>query len=215
MQIYISAYVVPTVCSPISNQVLALAVDKYPHLKGLQLADFQPGDESEIEKPSEILFGNDMFWLFVEDEVIRGNEAKGPVAMKTKLGYIVSGPVYVDEHPLLPDNYTVAKSRLNSLLYRLKAYPKLAAEYDNVIKDQLEKEIVEKVDLNEPTEVGKVLYLPHKMVIREDKDTTKFRVVFVASAKKEGPSLNECLNAGPALLSFAYFSRYLDAFSSE
>ena len=107
---------------------------------------------------------------------------------------------FKEEHPLLPDNYTVAKSRLNSLLCRLKANPKVAKEYDNVIKDQLEKGIVEKVDLNEPTEVGKVSYLPHKMVIREDKDTTKLRVVFDASAKKEGPSLNECLNAGPALL---------------
>ena len=81
----------------------------------------------------------------------------------------------------------------------MKANPKVAKEYDNVIKDQLEKGIVEKVDLNEPTEVGKVSYLPHKMVIREDKDTTKLRVVFDASAKKDGPSLKERLNADPAV----------------
>ena len=52
------------------------------------------------------------------------------------------------------------------------------------------------------SEVGKIHYIPHQAVIREDKITTKLRIVFDASAKKENqPSLNNCLYPGPCLLS--------------
>ena len=40
-------------------------------------------------------------------------------------------------------------------------------------------------------------YLPHHAVIRQDNVTTKLRIVYDASAKSSGPSLNECLNSGP------------------
>ena len=47
------------------------------------------------------------------------------------------------------------------------------------------------------TGVSKVHYLPHHAVVRRDKQTTKLRIVFDASAKCDGPSLNECLYTGP------------------
>ena len=46
--------------------------------------------------------------------------------------------------------------------------------------------------------INKLHYLPHHCVIREDKTTTKLRIVYDASAKKNGPSLNDCLYAGPS-----------------
>lgn len=270
MEVYISAYVVPKICSPITKQVLTKAVSQYEHLRGLQLADYENGEEVSKDKQVDLLIGNDMYYLLVEGEIIKGEEMNGPVATKTRLGWVVSGPVkgvgnnendshvfqieaetligddppdpilkelskfwevesvpnretssvdkqfesdiafvnnsyevkmpFKEQHPLLPDNFNVAKLRLNSLLKKLRADPKIAKEYNRVFLEQLERGIIERVDPNESTEVGKVFYLPHKHVVREDKDTTKLRVVFDASAKREGPSLNDCLYPGPSLL---------------
>ncbi len=42
-----------------------------------------------------------------------------------------------------------------------------------------------------------VHYVPHHAVVREDKTTTKLRIVYDASARSNGPSLNDCLYTGP------------------
>ena len=47
---------------------------------------------------------------------------------------------------------------------------------------------------------GTVLYIPHRAIIRGDRDTTKIRVVYDASANKNVPSLNESLGTDPCLL---------------
>lgn len=39
---------------------------------------------------------------------------------------------------------------------------------------------------------GQVHYLPHHCVVRQDKQTTKLRMVYDASVKNGGPSLNDC-----------------------
>lgn len=104
-------------------------------------------------------------------------------------------------HPLLLDNYEVAVSRLNSVLKRLKRNPELLAEYNRIINKQSSKGIISEVDPNAEIKVGRLHYLPHYPVIRKDKQTTKVRIVYDASAKSTGPSLNECLYAGPSLIS--------------
>ena len=48
-------------------------------------------------------------------------------------------------------------------------------------------------------EVGEVTHLLYCAVVREDKSTTKVRVVYGASAKNKAPSLIECLYKGPCL----------------
>ena len=93
----------------------------------------------------------------------------------------------------------MSRKRLWSLLERLKREPEVLKEYDTVIKDQLNKSIVEIVDKEDVGELGKVHYIPHHAVIRRDKETTKLRIVYDASAKTSGPSLNECLYSGPAI----------------
>ena len=44
---------------------------------------------------------------------------------------------------------------------------------------------------------GRVHYLPHHAVVRQDKQTTRLRVVYDASVRADGPSLNDCLYTGP------------------
>ena len=58
--------------------------------------------------------------------------------------YEVSLP-WRESHPILHDNYQTSEKRLSSLLTRLKKEPGILREYDSVIKEQLEKGIVEQV----------------------------------------------------------------------
>ena len=114
--------------------------------------------------------------------------------------YEVSLP-WKEQHPLLPDNYALAVSCLSSVLNRLKGNPELFAEYNRIIEEQSSQGIISDVDPHALVQVGHLHYLPHHPVVREDKQTTKIRIVYDASAKSTGPSLNDCLHAGPSLTS--------------
>ena len=70
-------------------------------------------------------------------------------------------------------------------------------QYDNIFKEQLQAGIIEEV--TEEGEVVQTHYLPQRPVLRNDKATTKLRVVFDASAASKGPSLNSCLYKEPQL----------------
>lgn len=93
--------------------------------------------------------------------------------------------LFRDEHPTIPDNYLVARNRLNSSLKRLRSNPELLQQYDNVIKEQLNSVVVESVDRSREEQVrpGTVHYIPHKEVVKEERTTTKLRMVYDASAK--------------------------------
>ena len=113
---------------------------------------------------------------------------------------------FKEDHDLLPDNFALCKSRLVSLLRRLSVKPDVSRQYNDVIREQLKQGIIEPVDQGTTNGVGKVHYIPHHEVIRVDKETTKLRVVYDASAKAQSttPSLNDCLYAGPPLSSLIY-----------
>ena len=100
---------------------------------------------------------------------------------------------------MIPDNYLLAKIRTEHLLTRLNKNKLLLKKYDDIIKDYLKEGIVE--EANNIPEKGRVHYLPHRAVIRNDKETSKIRVVYDASSKvKNEGSLNDRLESGPCLL---------------
>ena len=77
--------------------------------------------------------------------------------------------------------------------------PDILEQYDRISKEQ-EEGVIEDAN-NETTEVGCVHYLPHREIIRDDKETTKMRIVFDGSAKlKYSFPLNDTLEKGPNML---------------
>ena len=105
----------------------------------------------------------------------------------------------------LPDNYTLSKHRLSILKTKLDKNEELKQEYNKVFHNYLKDGIIENVADDDYEVVGKTHYLPHRAVIRCDKETTKVRAVSDASAKNGNePSLNDCLYAGPRLLRQLY-----------
>ena len=106
---------------------------------------------------------------------------------------------FKEVHPVLPDNFRNSVARLGSLLRRLKRDPEVLQEYNAVFMEQSAKGMIEDVT-DEMLPAGGVNFIPHHAVIRRDKETTKLRIVFDASSKTEGVSLNECLNSGPCLV---------------
>ena len=111
-----------------------------------------------------------------------------------------NGEQYVTKLPLkpytelLPDNFKQCLRRLCTLKKKLT----LNEQYHDVITSYYKENIIEVV--NTPGDVGNVFYLPHRAVVRADRQTTKCRVVFDGSAKDIGPSLNDNLYTGPCLL---------------
>ena len=80
--------------------------------------------------------------------------------------------------------------------------PVKAASYREAINKYAENGAAEEVSCDETTTTdGRPLfYFAHHAIIRGDKQTTKTRVVFDASAKdSNGVSLSSCLDPGPAL----------------
>ena len=91
----------------------------------------------------------------------------------------------------------MALKRLHNTEKRLQKSPNIGHAYSDIIKQYVAKGYVRKVPENESYKSK--WYLPHFPVIRPDNDTTKIRIVFDASAKCQGTSLNDAINQGPKL----------------
>ena len=80
----VSSLTSPVICSPLPS---AVQVERYPHLCGLQLADDYSVTPGEID----VLIGSNLYWSIVASDIIRGDH--GPVAVNSKLGWLLSGTV--------------------------------------------------------------------------------------------------------------------------
>ena len=248
------------ICAPLTGQQFTHKND-YDHLKNLDLAD----SYNSGHVPIDILIGADSYWKFMENNIITGNS--GPVAIKSKFGFVLSGNIgpvsndcsvmvshvlkcqaeiladnrvnqfwdienmgfnsdekvavnafhdtinfkkcnkryevhlpFKEDDSLISDNYTLCVKRFSQLRNKLKKDQNLFDNYSEILKEQLEHNIIEPVSTFD-NPVGELHYLPHRPVIKQDKETTKVRVVFDVSAKSYGPTLNDCLLPGPSLTS--------------
>ena len=74
---YIDAYVVPLICSPVTNQCIECARNNYPHLTDLPLADNSTGETSP---ETERLIGSDYYYSVVLGQTVRSATGQGPIA---------------------------------------------------------------------------------------------------------------------------------------
>ena len=98
----------------------------------------------------------------------------------------------------LPNNYRMACYRLENTEKRLKREPEVAEAYTEVFRKYEDKGYIRKVP-NDELEPEETWYLPHFPVVKPDRSTTKVRIVFDASAKHQGLSLNDAVVPGPKL----------------
>lgn len=113
--------------------------------------------------------------------------------------YIVKLP-FRDENPTCQgQTREVALRRFLKLEQQLARNENLKKEFKQTFDEYVELQHMRPIN-NEDSKIG--VHLPYHAVIREDKTTTKVRVVFDASCKgKNGVSLNEDLMVGPTLQS--------------
>lgn len=114
--------------------------------------------------------------------------------------YTVSLPFREDAFSL-GDSYNIAYKRFICLERKLESSPRLREAYDNVISEYMQNNYLIPAipdtanNLNSPSYI-----IPHHGVVREDKSTTKLRVVLDASCKtSSGVDLNSILHSGPNL----------------
>lgn len=105
----------------------------------------------------------------------------------------------------LADNYEIAVKRLSNLIVTLGKGKNLLKQYDDIIQEQLDKGILDKVTPEMDAEaIAKgylVYYIPHRVVVKLSSLTTKLRIVYDASShKKDELSLNQCVHPGPPML---------------
>ena len=84
-KILMKAYCVPTICLPLCDQRIKYAKENFEHIKDLDLADTGEG-----ELDVDLLIGSDFYWSVFSGTVLRGDGC-GPVALESKVGWILSG----------------------------------------------------------------------------------------------------------------------------
>ncbi|XP_035210925.1 uncharacterized protein LOC118185207 [Stegodyphus dumicola] len=188
----------------------------YDHIQSLniKLSDYEDGESNHHK--IDILIGSDYFWEIVSGKTKRLSSSV--MLIDTLMGWSLQAlrsfessltfkeGRYEVQFPWKhncnnsENNYDNAKKRLVSLFRRFYKDPFLYADYKSVIEEYCKFGIVESVTEQNDTGKNAIYYLPHRPVIRKDKNTTKLRIVFGASSHPpHAPLLNELLHPGPNL----------------
>ena len=137
LSLYVTAYVVPTICGPLRNQDIQFAQEKCSHLCDLPLADTAV-DNSDLEVGINI--GSAHYWAFTTGQIRwggggGGGEEAGPIAIQSKLSCVLSGPVC--QHTAFP----ASSVNLISCTHVLKVATRTMNESVNFEHDQLKQKL--------------------------------------------------------------------------
>ena len=85
-EVSIDAWTISSVCAPLT--AVDVDVKKFAHLINLKLADTFPGEAA----PVDLLVGADQYYKLVQENIRRGRRGT-PIATKSRLGWLLSGPI--------------------------------------------------------------------------------------------------------------------------
>ena len=74
------------ICTPL--EPVEISLEKYPHLKGLTLADSYPRGSVN----GDILIGADVYFALLSGKCKNGETTSTPTAVESTTGWIVGGP---------------------------------------------------------------------------------------------------------------------------
>ena len=114
----------------------------YSHLCDIWFSDVSKGEET---LSIDALIGSDYLWYFQEGETIWGEEAHDPVAVKTKLAWVLSGP--------LKGKTAVGTVSINLNVSRSVTYPVVGSNLEGEVKKLWDLEtlvIREEKSMHEP-----------------------------------------------------------------
>ena len=165
--------------------------------------DILPSREEVLDPTKEIVSSVDRFWKHEAMGIESSESAEKVSQLEVKFKekdqrYEVCLPWKNDVDGEWESIYELCKSRLFSLYKKLKENPVLMKQYDDVFKEQLENGVIEKVRSQGKEADSKAHFLCHFGVARQERETTKLRVVFDGSAKWniDSLSLNDRLEVG-------------------
>ena len=107
------------------------------------------------------------------------------------------GVPWKENRILLRNNYDQAFKRLINTEQQLMKKPQIKKLYSDTLTKYLEKGYIK--EINTETREDNTWFLPHFPVIRMQKETSKVRIIFDASASYQGISLNDTIDQGPNL----------------
>jgi len=243
------ALAVDEICADFSQKCTH---DMGKNLNGIDISN------ATVEGKIDVLIGSDIYWSIVTGEIL--NSFKGPVAMNSIFGWLISGSVEASQNDcklrtyyseisvktdspsdikqslknimgsddeegesntlktfkdtiiyknsrytvklpwrkgfeLKDSNFEISYSRLNNLLKSLKIKNKFN-QYNEIFRSYLNKGYIEQTVRD-----SREYFIPHHAVMKNDRETTKMRIVFDGSVgSKSKISLNDCLDKGPSLL---------------
>lgn len=115
--------------------------------------------------------------------------------------YSVALP-FNDDVYSLGDSFESARKRFMCLERKLESSPKLRSAYDDVINEYLAKDYIAPAPQYDSHDPAPIYVIPHHGVVREDKTSTRLRMVLDASSatsSRSRRSLNDILHSGPNL----------------
>ncbi|XP_077995002.1 uncharacterized protein LOC144448600 [Glandiceps talaboti] len=175
--------------------------DEWNHSAFVSSFHVQSGQDNGLDEALRNLWNLDA-WETKKEDVLTADEQLATTKAVKSLKridnrYEVAIP-WRDEQPDLPDNHRLVENRLISLERTLSKKPTLATHYKEVMEANIRKGYFEKVN-DSAENLGPSWYLPHFPVVREDKATTKVRIVYDSAAKSEVVRLNDMMLPGPKL----------------